>query len=152
MILSCLILFLLIYQILSKDNVSVFDVSDSRLDWIGTQYGIHVTDSVEDCVVDADLIVIAVKPQNCEVVFKELCPLKPKGLVKNSATLLSIVAGLPIHKFVSGTGIKKVARSMPNTPATIGKGVTVFTTQGIDDEERNNVKEILCSFGKTVSL
>ena len=130
----------------------MFDVSDARLDLMKTEYGVRVTDNVETCVDDADLIVIAVKPQNCEVVFKEMWPLKPKGVVKDSATLLSIVAGLPIHKFVTGTGIKKIARSMPNTPATIGKGVTVFTTQGVDDEERKYVKEILASFGKAVSI
>ena len=113
-------------------------------------YGIRVTQDLEESITDADMMVIAVKPQNCDVVFEELR--QCNDVMKKDATLLSIVAGVPMHKILSGTGMHKIARSMPNTPATIGKGMTVFTTKGVDDEERRRIKEVLSSFGKAVSL
>ncbi len=65
-------------------------------------------------------------------------------------TSTSIIAGKPISSFIDGTGIQKVARSMPNTPAQIGQGVTVWTcTSNIDLEERERIDKVLCSFGKS---
>jgi len=106
-----------------------------------------MTETVEN----ADLIVFAVKPQNCDLVFEKL---KNSLLeVGGCPTVLSVVAGKPINDFLVGCGgtITKVARSMPNTPAQIGKGVTVWTcTENVCGDERAKIKTVLCSFGKAM--
>jgi len=133
-------------------NIHVCDVSDARLEFMKESYGnkgVYVTSSLEECITGANLIVVAVKPQNCEVVFQEIRKFKMDE--KTEPTILSIVAGVPIEHFMRGMNLKKVARSMPNTPATIQKGVTVFTTSdGIDADEKSHIRSILQSFGKAV--
>jgi len=133
-------------------NIHVCDVSDARLEFMKESYGhkgVHVTSSLEKCITGANLIVVAVKPQNCEIVFQEMRKLKMDE--KTEPTILSIVAGVPIEHFMRGMNLKKVARSMPNTPATIQKGVTVFTSSdGIDADEKSHIRSILQSFGKAV--
>ena len=62
-----------------------------------------------------------------------------------------MVAGTPIQNFIDGSLVQKIARSMPNTPAQIGAGVSVWScTNNINANERKKIKQILDSFGKTV--
>ncbi len=73
------------------------------------------------------------------------------GNVRDDAILLSVVAGTPIQNFIDGSSVQKVARSMPNTPAQIGAGVTVWScTENINADERKKINSVLNSFGKTV--
>jgi pyrroline-5-carboxylate reductase len=73
------------------------------------------------------------------------------GRVRDDAIILSVVAGTPIQNYVDGSLVLKVARSMPNTPAQIGCGVTVWScTDNIDSDERRRITAVLDSFGKTI--
>ena len=107
-------------------------------------------------IADANLIVYGVKPQNVEKVHSEIrrSKLEQSGggaSVRDDVILLSVVAGKPIQNFVDGSSVQRVARSMPNTPAQIGEGVTVWScTESIDADERKKIKTVLNSFGKTV--
>ena len=77
--------------------------------------------------------------------------LEGAGNVRDDAILLSVVAGTPIQNFIDGSSVQKVARSMPNTPAQIGAGVTVWScTENINADERKKINTVLNSFGKTV--
>jgi pyrroline-5-carboxylate reductase len=70
--------------------------------------------------------------------------------VSPNTTVLSVIAGKPMSVFEEG-GFTKVARSMPNTPAQIGKGMTVWScTTNIDSDERDKIMQMLCSFGLQV--
>lgn len=68
---------------------------------------------------DTAVLVIAVKPQ----MFPGAAP-QLKALVSPSTLVISIMAGLPIAKIAAACG-GKIARAMPNTPAAIGRGITV---------------------------
>jgi pyrroline-5-carboxylate reductase len=108
------------------------------------EYGIQTTQTLGELVEGADIIVCAVKPQNLTPQFFAETSVNP------NATLLSIVAGKPIQIFRDG-GFNKVARSMPNTPAQIGRGMTVWScTENISTDERDKIKQILSCMGKTV--
>ena len=73
------------------------------------------------------------------------------GKVRDDAIILSVVAGTPIQSYVDGTSLTKVARSMPNTPAQIGCGVTVWScTDNVNEHDRERITAVLDSFGKTV--
>lgn len=129
------------------DKISVFDVSTSTLSKVRKQFGgIETSQTLTDLVEDADLIICCVKPQNLTSKFFE------QVTTNKNATLLTVIAGKPIQTYLDG-GFEKVARSMPNTPAQIGRGMTVWScTENISTDEREKIKLILSSFGKSVRL
>jgi len=137
--------------LMPAERISAFDVSCTTLKHVKEMNeGIVVAESIPDLVDDADLIVCAVKPQNLDSTFYQEFT---SGNIRSDATLLSIVAGKPIQSFLTGAAPKltKVARSMPNTPAQIGKGVTVWScTPNVTTEERGRIKQVLDCFGKTI--
>lgn len=134
------------------EEITVYDVSTNAMDHVSSSYpGIGVAQTIPDCVADADLIVLAVKPQNVNKVYAEIRRARSASTLRDDAVILSIIAGLPISSFANGTGLPKVARSMPNTPAQIGKGVTVWScTDSVSLGERSRIKEVLCCFGKAI--
>ncbi len=94
----------------------------------------------------ADVIVLSVKPQSLDAVLGELC-----GEVPGSALVLSIIAGAPIDKIVHGLRHPSVVRAMPNTPAQIGEGITVWTTSpAVTDEQREMARQILNALGEEI--
>ena len=126
-------------------QISVFDVSTAVTQFVENEYeGIHMANSPQEVVEGADLVVCAVKPQNLGEEFFGQLSASP------DTTLLSIIAGKPMSTFLDG-GFAKVARSMPNTPAQIGKGMTVWCcTNNIPTPEREKIQKVLGSFGKQV--
>ena len=70
----------------------------------------------------AQVAIFSVKPQTLPKVLPEL-----RGALKDGELVISIVAGAPIRHFVDGLGHSAIVRSMPNTPAQIGEGMTVWT-------------------------
>lgn len=143
-------------NIQSAENISIFDVSTTAMERVSSSNpGIGVAQTIPDCISDADLIVLAVKPQNVEKVYTEIRRARSMSsdevTLRPDAVILSIIAGTPISSFVEGTGMPKIARSMPNTPAQIGKGVTVWScTDSISADERKRIKDVLCCFGKAI--
>ena len=136
-------------------SINAFDLSDEALKRLQELYpGVQVSNSIQDSVEGANLIVYAVKPQNVSKVNSEIRRAKEeRGAdgVRDDAIILSVAAGTPIDTFVQGSGVEKVARSMPNTPAQIGAGVTVWgCTENINADERKKIKSVLDSFGKSV--
>ena len=129
-------------------QIHVYDVSSTSLKAVVAQFpGIHTSLSLSSVVANADLVVCAVKPQNVTPDF-----FKAIGTPSPHTTLLSVIAGKPMETFTTG-GFTKVARSMPNTPAQIGQGMTVWCcTDNIELEERDKIKQILSSFGKSVHV
>ena len=94
----------------------------------------------------ADVVVLSVKPQRLEKVLQGL-----KGAIQPQSLVLSIVAGAPISKITGMLNHKSVIRSMPNTPARIGQGITVWTASGeVTDEQRELGRQILFALGKEV--
>lgn len=130
-----------------ETKIAMYDVSNPTMQAISRDYPhLQTCKSIPEVVQDSDLIIFAVKPQNLCKVYEEI----HKAEIRHDATILSIIAGKPISSFVQGTGIQKVARSMPNTPAQIGQGLTVWAcTSNIDSDERQKIDAVLGSFGKS---
>lgn len=97
-------------------------------------------------IAKADIIILAVKPQN----FDELAPaIKP--YLNAEQVVLSIMAGIPIAQMQAKLGVDKIVRSMPNLPAQIGMGFTVFTcVAGLDRKELFIVQNLLNTTGKSL--
>jgi pyrroline-5-carboxylate reductase len=91
----------------------------------------------------ADIVVIAVKPQALPAVLKEW-----KGRIRPQAVVLSIVAGVRIETFTAGLAHPAIVRSMPNTPAQIGQGITVWTaSSAVTSAQKEQAREILAALG-----
>jgi len=138
----------------TPESITAYDVSDQAIAKVKSLYpGVRTAPSIPEAVSDSNLIVYGVKPQNLEKVHGEIrrAKLEGAGRVRDDAILLSIVAGAPIQGFVDGSLVRRVVRSMPNTPAQVGAGVTVWSCTGnVDAFERRKIKAILDSFGESV--
>jgi pyrroline-5-carboxylate reductase len=99
-----------------------------------------------DCLPQADLVILAVKPQDAAGLMDRLRPLVQPGQV-----FLSIMAGIRMASIAEGLGVDKVIRAMPNLPAQIGAGVTAFTsTDPVTRIELVTVQNLLNTTGKTL--
>jgi pyrroline-5-carboxylate reductase len=112
------------------------------------RYGINPHTDNAAAVQGADVVVLSVKPQQLTAVLAEL-----SGQVKPSALVLSIVAGAPVEKIVTGLKNANVVRSMPNTPAQIGEGITVWTaSSAVSAEQKDMASQILGALGEEIYL
>ena len=120
--------------------------SQERLDELSTKYGIHTTTENPQAAHQADVVVLSVKPQRLDRVLAGL-----KGSIRPKALVLSIVAGASLAKISRGLGHSLVVRSMPNTPAQIGEGITVWTvSSGVTEEQMSMTRSILGALGQEI--
>ncbi|MCR5105397.1 MAG: pyrroline-5-carboxylate reductase [Eubacterium sp.] len=107
-------------------------------------FGINVTASNIEVVKKSEVILLAVKPQVIPVVVEEI-----KEDTDDAQLIISIVAGKTIKWFNEAFGRKmKIVRTMPNTPALVGEGMTgVSPAESVTDEELETALRILSSFG-----
>ena len=134
----------------AAEKVAIFDVSVNQMKYVQAKHpNIIMADSIAELVDGADLVVCAVKPQNINnALFNEF----RKANIPDHATFLSVIAGLPLSTY-HPTGYKKIVRSMPNTPAMIGRGMTVWCcTENMTLKERDVINKLLSCLGKTVRL
>jgi pyrroline-5-carboxylate reductase len=92
-----------------------------RREALAARHGIRVVARNADALADAEIVVLAVKPQMLGRVMTELAP----GL-RSEQVVLSIVAGATLRSLATGLAHPAVVRAMPNTPAQIRKGITVW--------------------------
>lgn len=86
---------------------------------------------------DVAALVVAVKPQ----MFLDAAP-QLRALVAPSTLVISIMAGVPIAKLSQACG-GKVVRAMPNTPAAIGRGITVAVTEAGVEKSQRAIADVL---------
>ncbi|HIZ65207.1 MAG TPA: pyrroline-5-carboxylate reductase [Candidatus Blautia pullicola] len=93
----------------------------------------------------ADYLFLAVKPQFCEEVAAQICQSRKEGQI-----LVSIAAGKTLTWLKEKFGKdQKIIRTMPNTPALVGEGITgVCPDDLVTEEELTQVLTLLSSFGK----
>lgn len=139
----------LIRQGVAKPDALIASGPDQeRLDYLIQKYGISATTDNTVAVRHADVVVLSVKPQRLEKVLTGL-----RGSVDANALVLSIVAGAPLVKITNGLEHDIVVRSMPNTPAQIGEGMTVWTAAPkVNDEQREMARQILSALGEEIFM
>lgn len=116
-----------------------------RVEQLHVKYGVHAFTDNSLAVSRADVVVLSVKPQRLTGVMKHLKGIKPGALV------LSIVAGASIKKLSHGLRHSAIVRSMPNTPAQIGEGITVWTTSdAVSAKQKETARAVLSALGKDV--
>ena len=126
-------------------DIAVAEPRSEQRAWLGTEFGINVEENAAACL-RADVIVLAVKPQQLREVLLPLPALQPNQLV------LSVAAGVraaDIGRWLKGHGA--VARAMPNTPALVGQGATgLFALPGVGPEQRVWAEQVMAAVGMVV--
>jgi|1048.fasta_scaffold06662_4 pyrroline-5-carboxylate reductase len=98
-----------------------------------------------------DWLLLAVKPQVAQTALRELHAVRPEWL--SGSVLLSIAAGLNTEKLSTWVGHPRIVRSMPNTPALIGRGITGLFARGeVPEDRRLEAEHLLKSVGEVLWL
>jgi pyrroline-5-carboxylate reductase len=119
---------------------------EARLAQLQEQYRIAVFTENAEASQGADVVVLSVKPQRLGKVLEGL-----RGALKPGALVLSIVAGATISTIGHGLEHTRIVRAMPNTPAQIGEGITVWTAAPeVADEQLEMARQILCALGDEI--
>jgi pyrroline-5-carboxylate reductase len=115
----------------------------ARGETLQARHGVRVTTDNVAAASEADIVVLAVKPQVLPTVLIEL-----HGHVRPAALVISIVAGMPTTTICAGLDHDAVVRTMPNTPAQIGEGMTVWTAPpAVTEAQRAQAQAILQTMG-----
>jgi pyrroline-5-carboxylate reductase len=124
------------------------DPRQERGEELASRYGVKATTANREAVKAAQIVVLSVKPQVLPTVLQEL-----QGAVAPQALVLSIVAGARIGVMAAGLDHQAIVRAMPNTPAQIGEGMSVWTaTAAVSEEQRQQAQSILRALGEEIYL
>ena len=133
-------------HVAKADVLLVAGPGTERLQHLQEKYGVHTFTDNAEAAHQADLVVLSVKPQRLDRVLAGL-----KGAIPPPALVLSIVAGASIDKISRGLNHKIIVRSMPNTPAQIGQGITVWTASaGVTDIQLEMTRQVLGALGEQI--
>ncbi len=132
----------------APDRIVASHPRADRREVLGRDYGIRVTESNLDAVRDADVVVLGLKPQMLARVGREL-----RGSLTDGQLVISIIAGATTTALGNVLGHRQIVRSMPNTPAQLGKGMTVwYATPEVTDEQRDQASSLLRSLGTELAV
>ncbi len=133
-------------QLVRPENITVSDPVPEQLDKLSTRYGIQTTHNNLEAVQGRDIVVLSIKPQTLKEVMPAL-----QGRIRAEAMVLSIIAGATIAKLSHGLHQYRVVRVMPNTPARVGKGMSVWTATGeVNEAQRRQTQTILAALGEEI--
>jgi pyrroline-5-carboxylate reductase len=129
-------------------RIVVAEPRTDRCEELREKYGIKVQTENRPAVEGAGVVVLSIKPQ----VVPQVLPVLKNGIPK-SALVLSIAAGVKLSTIMEGLSHSSVVRSMPNTPAQIGQGMTVWiASPDVTAAQREQAQAILGALGAEVAV
>lgn len=125
-------------------NVFVMNRSDDeRLISLHNKYGVSIVCKEKEALKNADLVVLATKPKDIHQAMADALP-----YLDDKTAVLSVIAGVSIQTIENGLGARPIARSMPNTSATIGKSASgIAWNHAISEELKKHILGLLESIG-----
>jgi len=131
--------------IVKSTDIIATDVYKPALEKTKKELNISTTDCNIELVKNVDVIILAVKPQFYESVIKEI-----SGAVNDQQIIVTIAPGKTLEWIKEAFGKDmKIVRTMPNTPAMVGEGMSALChNELVDEADINCVIEIFESFGK----
>jgi pyrroline-5-carboxylate reductase len=133
-------------SLIQPDRITVSDPREDRVKELEQEYGLRGTTDNDAAAEGAEIIVLSIKPQ----VLAHVMPEIRRG-ARSSKLVLSIIAGARIHTIADGVANPSVVRAMPNTPAQIGQGITVWTaTDTVLPEQRHQAEALLGALGDQI--
>ena len=118
----------------------------SRVEALCSEFGVRGTTSNTEAAASAEIVILAIKPQRLDQAAKAL-----KGTIQSQALVLSVMAGVSMEALQQNLEAKRVIRSMPNTPAQIGMGITVWAqTAEVDEAQHALACRIFQTLGQEI--
>jgi pyrroline-5-carboxylate reductase len=132
---------------LPPEQIYAADLLPDRGDFLQKQYGICFSTNNREVVRIADILVLSIKPQALDKVLSELHGAEGRS----PKVVISIIAGAHIQQLSDGLMNPNIVRAMPNTPARIGQGITVWTAAAdVPEVQREQARAVLASLGQEV--
>lgn len=130
------------------DKIWITDLDTKKLQYLQNEYHIHTSEDNQQTVSEADVIILAVKPQ----ILADVTTALSKTVQAKKPLVISIAAGCSENNIQTWLGgHAAIVRAMPNTPALIGCGATaLFANQYVTEEQKNTAESILRSVSLTV--
>lgn len=126
-------------------QIWVSDIAQPRLDWLANQYGVQVSLDNQAIAEAADVLLLAIKPQVFDATARQL------SLTSTGTLIVSILAGVTLSRLAAAFPGQPVIRAMPNTPATVGVGVTALAWgQHIQTEHQSLARQLFEAVGQVV--
>jgi len=130
--------------VVSPGDISACDISPVRREHLAITYGVNVAEEATAASSQSDIVILAVKPQEFPAAGRAL-----NSNLNGNQTVMSIMAGVPIDAIRSALKHDAVVRAIPNTPAQIGEGMSVWTaTEAVPDSTCASVRSVLSVLGR----
>jgi pyrroline-5-carboxylate reductase len=135
-------------ELVRSEQITASHPRNDRRELLASTYKIetfeHNADAVKSLSDENSMIVLCVKPQRLKGVLAEL-----KGIVSPRQLVISIIAGATVETISEALENNLIVRTMPNTPAQIGQGMTAWTcSEKVSVEQKARVKLLLSALGK----
>jgi len=131
-------------KLYKKEDITGSGPRLKSLEEVKEKFGINITQNNVEATKSGEIVILSIKPQVFPTIAEEI-----KDTLSDNQIIISIMAGVDIETLQKELLHKKIVRAMPNTPAQIGEGMTVWTsTKEIITNEREEVEKIFSSMGK----
>lgn len=133
---------------IAQNDLFIFEKDDEKVQELNAQsIGTAFNDN-QLYFEQADIFVLAVKPQDASTIYSLL-----KNHIKKNTLVISIMAGIKISDIKSATGAKKIVRAMPNLPCLVGKGTTGYKlSSDILEEDKSYIHQLLSTTGIALEI
>lgn len=133
----------LLKQGLAPAQIAVVEPFEEARARLAQQFGVRAQAQADAALAGAGLVVWAVKPQTFKDAATQARPYVQQALQ------LSVAAGIRSDSIAAWLGTQRIVRSMPNTPALVGKGMTaLYARGGVSAEDRGRVEQVIATTGE----
>jgi pyrroline-5-carboxylate reductase len=134
--------------LVSQSDLTVSEIDESRRIKFEQKYHVNIISDNRKAIQGQDIVILAIKPQVLAAVMSEL-----RGQLESDQLVISIIAGKNINTINTGLTHNCIVRSMPNTPAQIGEGMTVWTaTPLVTTRQKKWAASILGAMGVEIFI
>ena len=132
-------------KLYNKDDIVFHSSTKKKMEKISEETGVKFFNNNEEVIKNSKYIILAVKPQMFESVLPQV-----KENIAQESVVVSLAPGVTIEQLEDMCGTKKIVRTMPNTPAMVGEGMTgvSYNEEFFSQEEKEEIEKIFSSFGK----
>ena len=126
-------------------NIIVSELKPERRKYLADKYSVNVSGDNLQAINNNDIIILAIKPNDLPNLYNNVA-----GTFGPDQSVMSIVAGVTMQSLMRGLQHHEIIRVMPNTPAQIGKGMSVWTCTKIINHHRFTTGKILSTIGDEI--
>ena len=135
-------------RLVTPEQIVASHPREDRRRRLTERFGVAAVEGNREAAAGADLVFLTIKPQMLGTVSRQL-----HGRLEPRQVAISILAGATIASLVRGLGHDAIVRVMPNTPAQIGQGMSVWTaTPDVDGTQRERVRAVLGALGEELEV